>query len=135
MPAILVTVCEAWRLDGDDRNAATDINRAVTVLVFLDSSHPSTFKPSRLHLTRTWVRPSAMSDSEVSSTGGESTPASSSVPSPELFKLTLAELTEENKESAAKIKAEANAAFVGKFHLVTPPPSPVISTSGRKCRR
>lgn len=50
-----------------------------------------------------------MSDSEVSSAGGESTP------SPELFKLTLAELTEENKEKAAKTKVEANKAFVGTF--------------------
>ena len=50
-----------------------------------------------------------MSDSEASSAGGESTP------SPELLKLTLAELTEENKEKAAKIKAEANKAFVGTF--------------------
>jgi hypothetical protein len=71
-----------------------------------------------------------MSDSEVSSTGGESTP------SPELFKLTLAELTEENKEKAAKIKAEANKAFVGtsvsgrpsirhqeSLHLASPLPS------------
>lgn len=55
-----------------------------------------------------------MSDSEPSSTGGGSTPPSS-IPSPELFKLTLAELTEENKEKAAKIKAEANKAFVGAF--------------------
>ena len=55
-----------------------------------------------------------MSDSEASLTGGESTPPSS-IPSPELFKLTLAELTEENKEKAAKIKAEANKAFVGTF--------------------
>jgi len=61
-----------------------------------------------------------MSDSEASSTGGESTPASSPVPSPELFKLTLAELTEENKERAVKIKAEANAAFVGKFYPIVP---------------
>lgn len=68
---------------------------------------------------RTWVLPSAMSDSEAS-TGGESTPPSSSVPSPELFKLTLAELTEENKERATKIKTEANTAFVGKFHPIVP---------------
>lgn len=50
-----------------------------------------------------------MSDSEVSPAGGES------IPSPELFKLTLAELTEENKEKSAKTKAEANKAFVGTF--------------------
>lgn len=56
-----------------------------------------------------------MSDSdEASLTGGGSTPPSS-IPSPELFKLTLAELTEENKEKAATIKAEANKAFVGAF--------------------
>ncbi|KAF9653816.1 protein phosphatase 5 [Thelephora ganbajun] len=52
-----------------------------------------------------------MSDSEVSLAGGEST-LPSSVPSPELLKLTLAELTEENKEKAVEIKAEANKAFV-----------------------
>jgi len=50
-----------------------------------------------------------MSDPEASSAGGESTP------SPELFKLTLAELTEQNREKAAKTKAEANKAFVGTF--------------------
>lgn len=55
-----------------------------------------------------------MSDSEAPSTGGESTPPSSA-PSPELFKLTLAELTEESKEKAAEIKVEANKAFVGAF--------------------
>ena len=71
-----------------------------------------------------------MSNSEASSAGGESTP------SPELFKLTLAELTEENKEKAVKIKAEANKAFVGtsssgrpsiryqeSLHLASPLPS------------
>lgn len=56
-----------------------------------------------------------MSDSEASSAGGESTP------SPELLKLTLAELTEENKEEAAKIKADANKAFVGTFPSVVLP--------------
>ena len=55
-----------------------------------------------------------MSESEASSAGGESTPPSSA-PSPELLKLTLADLTEENKEKAARIKAEANKAFVGTF--------------------
>lgn len=52
-----------------------------------------------------------MSDSDTPSTAGESTPPSSA-PSPELVKLTLAELTEKNKEKAAKIKVEANQAFV-----------------------
>jgi len=52
-----------------------------------------------------------MSDSEASA-GEDSTTPPSSVPSPELFKLTLAELTEESKEEATKIKAEANKAFV-----------------------
>ena len=64
----------------------------------------------------TWVHSSTMSDSEASLAGGESTPPSS-IPSPELFKLTLAELTEEIKEEAARIKAEANKAFVGMFCL------------------
>ena len=68
-----------------------------------------------------------MSDSEAPSTGGESTQPSSA-PSPELFKLTLAELTEESKEKAAEIKAEANKAFVGTFYPVDPPPSQRIST-------
>lgn len=54
-----------------------------------------------------------MGDSDTSSAGGESTPPSSA-PSPELFKLTLAELTEENKEKAANTKVEANKAFVGR---------------------
>lgn len=54
-----------------------------------------------------------MSDPDTSSTGtGGSTPPSSA-PSPELLKLTLAELTEENKEKAAKVKVEANKAFGG----------------------
>lgn len=53
-----------------------------------------------------------MSDSDAPSAGGESTPPSSA-PSPELVKLTLAELTEESKEKAAKIKVEANQAFAG----------------------
>ena len=73
-----------------------------------------------------------MSDAEASPTGEEST-APSSVPSPELFKLTLAELTEEDKEKAAKIKAEANKAFIGAFYPVTPLPrhqeSPLPSTN------
>ena len=67
-----------------------------------------------------------MSDSEASSASGESTPPSSA-PSPELFKLTLAELTEETKEKSAKIKGEANKAFVGTFY---PVPSPRIFASG-----
>lgn len=53
-----------------------------------------------------------MSDPDTSSTGSGSTPPSSA-PSPELLKLTLAELTEENKEKAAKVKVEANKAFGG----------------------
>jgi len=74
------------------------------------------------------VRSSVMSDSEASSAGGESTPPSSA-PSPELLKLTLAELTEENKEKAARIKAEANKAFVGAF-LSRHPSFHQKSTSG-----
>ena len=83
-------------------------------------SPPSCSLASPTHYpARTWVRPSTMSDSEATSTGGEST-SPSSVPSPELFKLSLAELTEENKERAATIKKEANAAFVGRFYPVIP---------------
>ena len=70
-----------------------------------------------------------MSDSETPSTGGESTQPSTA-PSPELFKLTLAELTEENKGKATKVKAEANKAFVRTFYPVVPPLSPGIPTSG-----
>jgi len=66
-----------------------------------------------------------MSDSEASSASGESTPPSSA-PSPELFKLTLAELTEETKGESTKIKGEANKAFVGTFY---PAPPPGISAS------
>jgi hypothetical protein len=67
-----------------------------------------------------------MSDSDVSSTGGETTPPSS-VPSPELFKLTLAEITEASKEKAVKLKADANKAFVGTY---LPAPSQKLSVSG-----
>lgn len=52
-----------------------------------------------------------MSDSDPPSPGAESTQPSS-VPSPELVKLSLADLTEENKEKATKIKGDANKAFV-----------------------
>lgn len=58
-----------------------------------------------------------MSDSDNSVGGGESTPPSS-VPSPELFKLTLAEVTEERKATAVSIKAEANKAFMSTLHPV-----------------
>jgi hypothetical protein len=65
-----------------------------------------------------------MSGSDTTSVGGESTPPSSA-PSPELFKLTLAELTDEKKEKAASIKLEANKAFGGTFSLppwrISPP--------------
>lgn len=53
-----------------------------------------------------------MSDSDTPLAVGESTPPPS-IPSPELLKLTLAELTEENKGKAANIKIEANKAFRG----------------------
>lgn len=89
-----------------------------------------THQPLNPPFREDWVRPPAMSDSEVSSTGGESTPASSSVPSPELFKLTLADLKEESKEKAVKIKAEANQAFVGTFRPAIPPQSSVTPVSG-----
>lgn len=105
---------ESEMIGRDVNDIRPSVGCILAALVFLGFSHLS------LHLTRTRVRSSAMSDSEASSAGGESTPPSSA-PSPELFRLTLAELTEENKEKAAKIKVEANKAFVGTFYPAVPP--------------
>jgi serine/threonine-protein phosphatase 5 len=65
-----------------------------------------------------------MSDTSSTPPSPVSTPPSS-LPSPELAALSLADVSEENKAEAAKIKTKANQAFVGQFALygrVSSPP-------------
>ena len=68
-----------------------------------------------------------MSDASQSgpSTPAASTPATSSPPSPSLDALNLRDVSDEAKAAAAKIKAEANKAFVGAHSL--PPAASVLS--------
>lgn len=54
-----------------------------------------------------------MSESSSSVPSSPKSTPPSSIPSPELATLSLADISEENKQEAAKIKSEANKAFVG----------------------
>ncbi|KAH9832170.1 phosphoprotein phosphatase [Rhodofomes roseus] len=54
-----------------------------------------------------------MSDSSIPSSPSVSTAATSLPPSPTISKLSLADVTDKDRQEAAKIKAEANKAFTG----------------------